>query len=463
MAKDKPYWYKKALPALHRIDATASIAGVFLTMPFDTPTNYRPLSADQIITYLQDIPALRDRLGGTPADWTLKEVSDGYLNLVYLVDGPNGSVCTKQSLPHVRVDENWPLPLDRTYCEKLYFETVAPFVNGATPALYHYDEELSLLVMEKLAPHEVLRGNLIAGKRIANVGKAVGEYVARATYFTSDLYQRSEFKIDSIAKFQRNHVLHRIMIELVYQDPYIALDRNHWTTPQLDAFAQDFRTNGRLRAAAGRLARKFLASPQALVHNDLHVGAVMATDTDLRVIDPEFAVFGPIGVDSGIFIGHLLIAYFSQAGYADETDDRTDLQSWILEQIADFWRTFRATFLDLWRTQPGGDAYIDVQFADVIGREVLEQERQDFLDELFADTLAFAAAAIIRSIVGYSHFPEMESIPDPDRKAASEAGALSLARTILLHPERFRGIGDLLAAAPGFQRRPAAPDTVLEP
>jgi 5-methylthioribose kinase len=432
-------------------------------MPFDIPANYRPLWAKDILVYLESHPALRERLGGIPSDWSLREVSDGYLNLVYLVDGPKGSVCTKQSLPHVRVDENWPLPLDRTYCEKLYFESVAPYANGRIPELYHYDEELSLLVMEKLAPHQVLRGNLIAGKRIPNVGKAVGDYVARASYFTSDLYQRSEFKISSIAKFQRNHVLHRIMIELVYQDPYLSSDRNHWTTPQLDAFAEDFRTNGHIRAAAGRLARKFLASPQALVHNDLHAGAVMATDNDVRIIDPEFAVFGPIGVDPGIFIGHLLIAYFAQTAYATETDDRTGLQTWILEQIADFWHTFRATFVALWQTNPGGDAYLEAQFADVIGREVLEQERQAFLDEIFADTLAFAAAAIIRSIVGYSHFPELESIGDPDRKAASEAGVLSLARTLLLEPEHFRGIGDLLAAVPAFQRAAAAAGSVLKP
>jgi len=432
-------------------------------MPFDTPANYRPLSAQDIVVYLYSLPAIRERLGGEPFDWSLKEVSDGYLNLVYLVDGPNGSVCTKQSLPHVRVDENWPLPLDRTYCEKLYFETVAPYTNGRTPALFHYDEELSLLIMEKLAPHEVLRGNLIAGKRVPNVGKVVGEYVARTTFFTSDFHQRSEFKIESIAKFRRNHVLHRIMIELVYQDPYITIDRSHWTTPQLDAFAQDFRTNGRLRAAAGRLARKFLASPQALVHNDLHAGAVMATDDDVRIIDPEFAVFGPIGVDPGIFIGHLLIAYFAQPAYATTEDDRKDLQSWILEQIADFWHSFRGNFIDLWRGNPGGDAYLDIQFSDVVGQAILEQERQSFLDEIFADTLSFAAAAIIRSIVGYSHFPELESITDPDRKAASEAGVLSLARAILLDPGQFRGIGDLLAATPAFQRAPAAAGTVLNP
>lgn len=425
-------------------------------MTFNTPLHYRPLSADALPVYLAGIPALRERLGGEPGDWTVREVSDGYLNLVYLVNGPKGALCSKQSLPHVREDKNWPLPLDRTACEYLYWKTIGPYVEGLIPAIYHYDPELSLVAMELLAPHQVLRGRIIAGETYPGVGRRVADFVARSTFFTSDLYQKQEFKAELIANFKSNHVLHRIMLELVYQDPFIEIERNHWTTPHLDAFVTEFRVSGRIRAAAGRLGQKFLTSPQALIHNDLHAGAVMLTADDVRIIDPEFSTFGPIGVDLGIFIGHLLISYFAQDGYATPSDDRQAQQSWLLQEISEFWVAFRSKFLRLWRDHASGDAFLARGFDDPTGRAVMEAERERFIHGLFADALGFAATAIIRSIIGYAHFAELESIEDLDRKGAAEAGALSLARSLLLHPEQFATIADVLDEAPRHRRAPGS-------
>jgi 5-methylthioribose kinase len=430
---------------------------------YNIPESYRPLKATEIPGYLQSLPAIRERLGGGAGQWLLTEVSDGYLNLVYLVDGPNGSVCTKQSLPHVRVDENWPLPLERTLAEKLYLEIVAPYVGGAVPELYHYDPELSLIVMEKLSPHTVLRYDVIEGRRTPHAATKVADYVARTGFFTSDLFQRSEFKIANIGQFSRNHVLHRIMIELVHQDPFFPIKRNKWTSPHLDRFVDEFRSNGRLRAAAARIGYKFLNYPQALIHNDLHAGAVMTAGEDVRVIDAEFATFGPIGVDTGIFIGHLLIGYFAQAGHATAADNRHAQEEWLLDQIVEFWTTFRQRFIALWRENSGGDGYFAPIFADAVGKAVLDAEREVFLDGIFRDTAGFAATAIVRSITGYSHFLEMGSIADPDQKAASEAGALSLARAFLLHPEQFTSIASVVDAARRHRRAKQAPGTILVP
>jgi 5-methylthioribose kinase len=423
---------------------------------FNIPLNYQPLSASTLPDYLAAVPVLRERLGGGPKDWTLREASDGYLNLVYLVNGPEGSLCTKQSLPHVREDKDWPLPLDRTASEHLYWRTIGPHAPGLIPEVHHYDPELSLLAMEQLHPHQVLRGRIVAGEIYPGMSRRVAEFVARSTFFTSDFHQKQEFKHERIAELKANHVLHRIMLELVYQDPFMPSERNHWTTPHLDAFVEDFRTNGRIRAAAGRLGHKYLTTPQALIHNDLHAGAVMLTDDDLRIIDPEFATFGPIGVDLGIFIGHLLIGYFAQDGHATESDNRDRQQRWLLDEIASFWFAFRERFLQLWRDHAAGDAYLAKGFDDLVGRAVAESERARFVDMLFADAIGFAAAAMIRSIIGYSHFAEMETIADPDRKGAAEAGALSLARTFLLEPEQFATIADVIDEAPRRRRAPGS-------
>jgi len=423
---------------------------------FNVPLNYRPLSAETLPDYLSRSPALRERLGGKPADWTVREVSDGYLNLVYLVNGPDGSLCTKQSLPHVREDKDWPLPLDRTAAENLYWRTIGPHVKGLVPDIFHYDPELALIAMEQLSPHQVLRYRIVAGETDPGVAAKVAEFVARATFFTSDFYQKQEFKHRGIAELKDNHVLHRIMLELVYQDPFIASPRNHWTTPHLDAFVEEFRTNGRIRAAAGRLGYKFLASPQALIHNDLHAGGVMIAGDDVRVIDPEFSTFGPIGVDLGIFIGHLLLGYFAQDGHARAGEDRRPQQQWLLDEIASFWFVFRERFLQLWRDHAAGDAYLTSGFSDPVGKAVAESERVRFVDALFEDAVGYAATAMIRSTIGYSHFAELETIAEPDRKGAAEAGALSLARAFLLGPHRFATIADVIDEAPRHRRAPGS-------
>ncbi len=308
--------------------------------------------------------------------------------------------------------------------------------------------------MRKLSPHQLLRCRIGDGDIHPGVGRRVAEFVARASYFTLDFFQKQEFKAERIAELKNNRVLHRIMLELVYQDPFIDTERNHWTTPHLDAFVREFRTDGRIRAAAARLGLKFLTNPQALIHNDLHAGAVMLTRDDVRIIDPEFSTLGPIGVDLGIFIGHLLIGYFAQDGHADASEDRSRQQAWLLNEIVEFWSTFRRRFLELWRDNAAGDAFLARGFDDPVGRAVIEAERVRFVEGLFSDAVGFAGAAIVRSIIGYSRFAEMESISDPCRKGAAEAGALGFVRALLVHPERFLTVADLVGEAPRHRCAP---------
>ena len=72
----------------------------------------------------------------------------------------------------------------------------------------------------------------------------------------------------------------------------------------------------------------------------------MVTRNDSRVIDPEFAFYGPIGFDLGAFFGNLLVELvFTTRARRRQTDDRNAYQEWILEQAKIFWETFQDTFL----------------------------------------------------------------------------------------------------------------------
>lgn len=44
---------------------------------------------------------------------------------------------------------------------------------------------------------------------------------------------------------------------------------------------------------------------QALIHGDLHSGSIFINEKGIKVIDPEFAFYGPMGYDIGNVIGNL--------------------------------------------------------------------------------------------------------------------------------------------------------------
>jgi 5-methylthioribose kinase len=413
----------------------------------DTPPGYVQFDEERLRRYVAGLPDVRARLGGLASDWAIREVGDGNLNVVFLVNGPEGGVCVKQSLPHIRAVKSWRLPLERTFFEYSYFRIVAPLAPGATPSVYHYEPELFCMVMEQLSPHVVLRRGLVAGRTYPRVAHDVAEYVARACFYTSDLGRPFEAKLDALTIFAKNHALLRITTDLVFNDPYREVERNRWTAPQLDEIAIAFRSDGALKIAAARLGLAFLTNAQALIHGDLHSGSVMVTETDTRVIDPEFALYGPIGFDLGAFVGNLLISYLSQPGHATATESRTVVADWVLAQIPIFWDRFRARFLELWQTDAAGDAFAPQTFADASSRAALLAEQQRYMDGLYADMIGFAAVKMIRRILGFAHVIDFEEISDRDTRARMEGATLQLARSMLTEPERFDTTAKLVAAA----------------
>ena len=407
------------------------------------PPGYERLNEAGVRRWLGEQPALASRLGGAAEEWRVREVSDGNLNVVHIVTGTAGGVCVKQSLPFVRVaGEQWPMPLERAYFEQLYLRSSEPFVSGLQPALLYYDPARFAFAMELLAEHITLRNGLIAGTRYPTAARNTAEYVARRAFATSVLAEPFEQVNERMAAFSQNQALLRITVDLIFTHPYVLNERNRWTTPQLDATVTALRGDATLKAAAARLGHRFLTAHEALLHGDLHTGSLMVTATDTRVIDAEFAAYGPIGFDLGLFVGNLLMAFFSQPGHAG---DRAEYGEWILAQVAEFWRVFVREYDALWAARrPTGDGYPSVFFTD---ERSFTLERERYFSELLADTLGFAGTEIIRRIVGFAHNKDFESIDNPDLRARLERRALSCARTLIVEARSFSTMDSVLAHA----------------
>jgi 5-methylthioribose kinase len=418
-------------------------------MTLETPPGYRPLNEGSLPGWLAGLPDAAARLGGSASDWKVAEVGDGNLNLVFLVEGPAGGVCVKQALPYVRlVGEGWPMTLQRAFFEHEYMRIQRPHVGGLIPEVYHYEPPLYAVVMELLKPHIIMRHGMIQGRRYPAFAGHIVEYLAQSLFMTSDLALPAGEKKALTAVFAGNTELCKITEDLVFTDPYRIAKLNRWTAPQLDGVAAEFRADVALKLAVSRLKFKFLTSAEALIHGDLHTGSVMVTETDSRIIDPEFALVGPMGFDVGAVLGNLLLAYFSQDGHAGEGDSRADYQERILDTLESVWNGFAARFLALWRGEAAkGDAFPRDLFAEGSAAAALESERQATMARLYADSIGFAAAKMIRRILGLAHIIDLEKIADPDRRALCETRALRLARELMVNRRRFASIETVADAA----------------
>src|SRR5689334_6449131 len=421
-------------------------------MRTERPDRYRILHEAALRQYLAGVSELAAALGGEPRAWTITEVGDGNLNLVFIVKGARGGVAVKQALPYVRlVGESWPLPLSRAHYEYLALEKQAQLAPGLVPALLHHNAALALNVMELLEPHIIMRKGLIAGTQYPRFVDDITTFMARTLFFSSDLAISAAAKKDGIAAFAGNHALCKITEDLIFTDPYRVAEQNRWTQPYLDAIAAEFREDADLHVAVSRLKLKFMASPEALIHGDLHTGSIMVTGSETRVIDPEFAFYGPMGFDIGAVIANLLMAYLASAGHERSPGERRVFEAWVLETVENVWSEFARKFFELWRARGEGDAYPRTLFEGEAGAARLEVERQVYVTRLFQDTVGFAAAKIMRRILGLAHNIDFELIDDPKRRAICEARSLRLARAMMVDTGSLPTIGSVTKAAREFR------------
>jgi 5-methylthioribose kinase len=419
-----------------------------MPQPIETREGYAPQKPETLVAYLSAIEPVRSILGGQPQSWSVAEVGDGNLNLVFIVKGPEGGVAVKQALPYVRlVGESWPLPLSRAHYEHMALSEQARLTGRLVPQVLHYDEHQALIVMELLEPHIIMRRGMIAATYYPKFAEDISTFMARTLYFTSDLALTADRKKAMIAAFAGNTALCKITEDLIFTDPYRVAELNRWTSPQLDSYAARWREDGDLKVAVSRLKLKFLSSAEAMLHGDLHTGSVMLTPEDTRIIDPEFAFMGPMGFDVGAVVANFLLNYFSQDGHEKVAGERDAYRDWVLTTLEQIWTLFRAKFLAVWRENPTGDAYPAALFEGAAGEARLEAERQAYMDRLWADTVGFAAAKMIRRILGLAHNIDLEWIEDKDVRATCEARALILARDMMVNTGSYPSIAAVIDAA----------------
>ena len=403
---------------------------------------YEPLTPETLASRLGELEALLNRLGGVVDRWQVKEIGDGNLNLVFLVSGAKGAAIVKQALPYIRlVGDSWPLPLNRAFFEYHALIRQAERDPGSVPEVLYFDEGQALIVMEFLDQHVILRNMLIAGAHVNNLGTRLGQFIARTAFRGSDLALPIVERKSDTKLFLDNHALCNITESLVFTDPYHDAELNHHN-PAVDGAVADLRQNIKLKAEAQALLTKFVANSETMLHGDLHTGSVMCTEDSIRVIDPEFATYGPMGFDLGMMLANLVMAHISQPAHRS-AKDLLAYQDWILDVIKDLVTAFNEEFSVLWHSERRGVLFPHSLFEDQQHDASLPLKAKQ--REIWEDALGFCGIEMHRRTLTLAHNADFETIEDSTFRGKLEAQNLNAGARLIIERYCIEDVDEFLA------------------
>ncbi|WP_042165072.1 S-methyl-5-thioribose kinase [Paenibacillus gorillae] len=350
-----------------------------------------------------------------------REIGDGNLNLVFHITDPASgkSLIMKQAVPYAKVvGESWPLTLDRARIESEALILQNELAPGLVPTVYKYDADLALTIMEDLSDHIIMRHGLIKGESYPKFAEDITTFMAKTLFFTSDLGKNQQDK-KLLVKNYVNPDLCKITEDLVFDDPYTVTENNNYEAAIEDAAAA-LREDGELHLEVALLRAKFLTSTQALLHGDLHTGSVFVTKDSTKVIDPEFAYYGPIGFDVGAVIANLLLNYAGQGHWIQDPSELSKFRGYLIESVRDIWTKFDSKFRALW-----DEHGIDRLFNSAAGYKDL------YMKSLLQDAIGFAGCKVVRRIVGLSHVADIDRIPDAAGRERAQRLALEIGTSLI--------------------------------
>lgn len=338
--------------------------------------------------HLDVLGSLASEILGSSA-YEVAEVGNGNLNKVYRVRAAGSSVVVKIAVPYVRkAGPGWPLTTERLAAEARAYEVHRRVAPDVLPEVLVFDPIVPMLAMEDLDPAEDWRSSLLRGVRTAGVGERVGDYLGRVFVGTGTTFIGMP-AAERIRRYCANDEMQRFTEAAMFFPADYAAGR------AADPSGRQVDAAGLAATAAARTL--FMERADCLIHGDLHSGSVMVRpDTsEVRIIDLEFAAYGPVSFDLGVFCSHLAIAHHRARVLAD-----TAMCDYLDEQAADYWRQF-------W-------AVVDSRYRAGAAR------RGSLHRQLLDEARVFAAVETNRRVLGYFQVADTATLPPAERRTVEE-------------------------------------------
>ncbi|CAH0532769.1 5-deoxyribose kinase [Vibrio stylophorae] len=391
---------------------------------------------------IKDIPAYVEaklNFFGKTEGLEIKELSDGNINYVYKIVDPatNRSLILKQADICLR-SSGRPLDVKRSEIEASMLQIQHKLAPEMIPEVYLYDQAMSVTFMEDVSEFKNFRYEMMERKVFPSFHKQINSYFAKTALGTTDLVLNRAEKKANVSKFT-NVELCDISEDLVFTEPFNDYKGRNILTKGNEAYVQEhIYGNTALVSEAMKLRYNFMNNAQALIHGDLHSGSIFINHTGIKVLDPEFAFYGPIGYDIGNVIAHLVMPAMVCQVTDSESEAKDNFINWIASTVPAILFGFEREFKK---------SYLEMVQEDVAKNEIFVDW---YTRQIVADAKGYAGLEIIRRVIGDTKVKELETIADHDQRIAVERKLIDLASSLILQRDvEGQDLHSLLSALNG--------------
>ena len=362
------------------------------------------------------------------------EIGDGNLNYIFLIRDPatGASVVIKQAGDTARISDQFKVSPDRNRIELDILVIENDLAPGLVPKVYGYDPVMNALAMEDLSDHAIMRGALLQRRMFPLFADHITTFMVNTLLLTCDAVMDHKKKKAVVANFI-NPDLCEITEDLVYTEPFNdGKKRNDPFPPNLDFIERELYCDKEILLETAKMKFDFFCNAQCLIHGDLHTGSIFVKEGSTKVIDPEFAYYGPAGYDVGNVIANLFFAWANADTVMEPGQARHDFSRWIEQTIDDVVGMFVSKWRSLW--------------ADRVTEPVALYEgfSEWYLDSILRDTAGVTGLELCRRIVGIAHVKDITSIQDATSRVRAERLCLSAAKVCIKERDRIRTGSDYL-------------------
>ncbi|MEA2110421.1 MAG: S-methyl-5-thioribose kinase [Campylobacterota bacterium] len=398
--------------------------------------SYKILDTSNLGSYLYTLPEIETFFASSSL--TVKEIGDGNLNFVFLVTSNSDAskqLIVKQAVPYLRcVGESYPLSKERMTYEIRSLEHFAT-LSKHIPKIYYSDEEMSMIIMEYLGEHIIMRKGMIEGVIYPKFSEHISSYLANALFKTSSLSLNSSDKRKLTSRFISNSELCKLTEDFVFTAPFMRHETNA-QLPELSDIAHKIANDIELKTKILQLKYTFMNQSDALLHGDLHTGSIMINQDETYVIDSEFAFVGPMGFDIGALIANLVMSWISHR----VQDGNTVYTNWTLETIKEVWKLFEEKFLTLWN-KTDESALLSDGFATA---DMLDIYKKEFMLKLLQESVGFAGCKIMRRQLGIAGVEDIRGIEDDALREKANRVALKVGEQLIKQHLHVKNIQELI-------------------
>lgn len=366
---------------------------------------------------------------GKDEELVCKEIGDGNLNYIFKIDSlsTSKSLIIKQSGPVARISDEFKLSADRNRIEYEILKYQSTLAPGLVPEVYSYDPIMNCTSMEDLSDHVIMRTEMINHKQFKKFADDITTFMVNTLLLTSDVCMEHKAKKELVKNFI-NPELCEISEDLVYTEPFSDINnRNDIFAPNVEWVKENIYSDEALKLETAKLKFDFMNNAQALVHGDLHTGSIFIKEDSTKVIDPEFAFYGPMGYDVGNVIANLMFALANAQAY-----EKAEQIKWLEDTIVELIDLFKEKFSKAW----------DEKASEYTAK--YKGFKEYYLDTVLRDTAAVTGLEGIRRIVGIAHVKDITSIQDEEKRTKAERLCMLASKSFIMNREELKTGKDFL-------------------